>query len=76
MLCLVNYIHSIVVSRCVKYPLKQVQIILEIFFYHTSVSWRGTTGSIGPGGKPLGMCRHVQACASMCEIYTCGSNVV
>jgi hypothetical protein len=39
----------------------------EIFFYYTSVSWRGTTGSIGPGGKQSDMCGHVGACVGVCK---------
>jgi len=45
--------------------------MLEIFFTMCQ-----SAGSIGPGGKPLSMCGHVQVCAGMCKIYTCGSNVV
>jgi len=45
----------------------------EIFFF----TIRQSAGSIGPGGKALGVCGRVRACAGVCsEIYICGSNIV
>jgi len=37
--------------------------MLEIFFTMCQ-----SAGSIGPGGKPLGMCGHVQACAKYTHV--------
>jgi hypothetical protein len=33
-------------------------------------------GEVPSGSEPLDIGRHGWACASMCEIYTCGSNIV
>jgi len=58
MLCSANYIHSVVVSGCVQYPLKQVQIMPENFFL-PYVSQLAASGPESSG--------HVRACAGVCR---------
>ena len=49
-------LHSVVVSECTIPTETGLNHARDIFFtIHQSA------GSVRPGGKPLGMCRHVQA---------------
>jgi len=73
MLCLANYILSIVISGCVKYPLKQIRIMLDIFFL-LYVSWKVPLAasvleaSHGHVRACAGMCGRVQVCAKYTHV--------
>jgi hypothetical protein len=64
----VNYV-SIVVSGCVKYPLKQVRIMPEILFYHVSQPDRYHL-EVSPIGhaQMRRHARHVWACAKCAHV--------
>ena len=63
MLCSANYVHSIVVSGCVKYPLKQVLTMPEIFFTIRQSAREVLLAALvlkASHRACVGMCKHVQ----------------